>query len=75
MLVNSSSLIELELDFAEEDIEFVSYENVKEEIKKIIEEIEMLIDSYKIGRVLGMALMLFWSETKCWQVFFVKLFG
>ena len=29
MLINSSSLIELELDFAEEDIEFVSYENVK----------------------------------------------
>ena len=52
MLLNSSSLIELELDFAEEDIEFVSYENVKQEINKIIDEIEKLIDSYKIGRVL-----------------------
>lgn len=51
-LVNSSSLIELELDFAEEDIEFVSFENVKQELKKIVEEIELLIDSYKIGRVL-----------------------
>lgn len=51
-LVNSSSLIELELDFAEEEIEFVSFENVKQEIKKIIEEIEKLIDSYKIGKVL-----------------------
>lgn len=51
-LVNSSSLIELELDFAEEDIEFVSFENVKQELNKIIEEIEKLIDSYKIGKVL-----------------------
>ena len=52
MLLNSSSLIELELDFAEEDLEFVSYEKVKVEIHKIIEELNVLIDSYKIGRVL-----------------------
>lgn len=51
-LLDSSSLIELELDFAEEDIEFVSYENVKLEIIIIIEEITKLIDSYKIGRIL-----------------------
>ncbi|MCB9259034.1 MAG: tRNA uridine-5-carboxymethylaminomethyl(34) synthesis GTPase MnmE [Ignavibacteriales bacterium] len=51
-LVNSSSLIELELDFAEEDLEFVSLEKVKREIKNIIEEIEKLIDSYKIGKVI-----------------------
>lgn len=52
MLLNSSSLIELELDFAEEDLEFVSYDKVKEEIEKIIVELITLIDSYKIGRVL-----------------------
>lgn len=52
MLLNSSSLIELELDFAEEDLDFISYEKVKEEIRKIIEELKKLIDSYKIGKVL-----------------------
>ena len=52
MLLNSSSLIELELDFAEEDLEFVSYDKVKEEISKIIQELKSLIDSYKIGRVI-----------------------
>lgn len=51
-LLNSSSLIELELDFAEEDLEFVSFEKVKQELNNIIKEIELLIDSYKIGRVL-----------------------
>ncbi len=52
MLIDSSSLIELELDFAEEEIEFVSYEKVKQEIEKIIVEINKLIDSYKIGKVI-----------------------
>lgn len=51
-LVNSSSLIELELDFAEEDLEFVSLEKVKQEVYNIIIEIEKLIDSYKIGKVI-----------------------
>jgi tRNA modification GTPase len=51
-LVNTSSLIELELDFAEEDIEFVSLENVIKEIKGIIEDIEKLIESYRIGKIL-----------------------
>lgn len=52
MLVNSSSLIELELDFAEEDVEFVSLNKVKSELQKIISELNILIDSYKIGRVI-----------------------
>jgi len=52
MLLNSSSLIELELDFAEEEIEFVSYEKVKNEINKIIDEINRLLETYKIGKVL-----------------------
>lgn len=51
-LVNSSSLIELELDFAEEELEFVSLEKVKQEINNIILEIEKLIDTYKFGKVL-----------------------
>jgi tRNA modification GTPase len=52
MLLDSSSLIELELDFAEEDLEFVSFDKVKNELKKIISEIEILIDSYKIGKII-----------------------
>jgi tRNA modification GTPase len=51
-LVNSSSLIELELDFAEEDLEFVSFEKVKLELLEIISEIQRLIDSYRFGKVL-----------------------
>lgn len=51
MLIHSSSLIELELDFSEEDIEFVSLEKVKNEIKKIIEEINFLLKSYSYGKI------------------------
>jgi tRNA modification GTPase len=52
MLLDSSSLIELELDFAEEDIEFVSFDKVKSEILKIRGEINNLINSYKVGKIL-----------------------
>ncbi len=52
MLLDSSSLIELELDFAEEDVEFVALDKVKDKLEKIISEIQKLIDSYKIGKVL-----------------------
>lgn len=51
-LINSTSLIELELDFAEEDLEFVSKDKVIEEIQHIIVEIEKLLETYSFGRVL-----------------------
>ena len=51
-LVNVSSLIELELDFAEEDIEFVSTDEIKRKINGIIEEIEKLLKSYSFGKVI-----------------------
>ncbi|GBD91113.1 tRNA modification GTPase MnmE [bacterium BMS3Abin04] len=51
MLIHSSSLIELELDFAEEDIQFVSLKEVKEEIEDIIAEIEELLKSYSFGKI------------------------
>ncbi|MCF6357754.1 MAG: tRNA uridine-5-carboxymethylaminomethyl(34) synthesis GTPase MnmE [Draconibacterium sp.] len=50
-LIHSTSMIELELDFAEEDIEFVSKENVVNEINNIISEIDNLLDTYSFGRV------------------------
>lgn len=52
MLVNTSSLIELELDFAEEDVEFLSLDQIKENLTKIIFEIDELLKSYSFGRVI-----------------------
>lgn len=51
-LVTASSLIELELDFAEEDLEFVSKNEVVKLIDEIILEIDKLLKTYKFGRVL-----------------------
>ena len=51
-LVNFASLIELELDFSEEDVEFVH----RDELIKIIEKIKAvllpLIESFKVGNVI-----------------------
>jgi len=52
MLVHSSSLIELELDFAEEDIEFMPLNKIQQNIKSIIDEIDNLLKTYSFGRVL-----------------------
>ncbi len=51
-LVNSSSLIELELDFAEEDLEFVSLVEVTKKLDEIISEIDILMKSYSFGKVI-----------------------
>jgi tRNA modification GTPase len=51
-LVNSSSFIELELDFVEEDIQFVNQEELLKRIDSIIIEIETLLESYEFGRVI-----------------------
>lgn len=51
-LINSSSYIELELDFAEEDIEFVNQDELLKRIDAIIIEIDTLMESYEFGRVI-----------------------
>ena len=51
-LITASSLIELELDFAEEDLEFVSKNEVIKLIDEIIFEIDQLLKTYKFGKVL-----------------------
>lgn len=51
-LISSTSLIELELDFAEEDLEFVSKDKVADEINDIIKEIDSLLATYSFGRVI-----------------------
>jgi len=50
-LLNFISLIELELDFSEEDVEFVNRDNLKELAKKIEHEIKTLADSFSLGNV------------------------
>lgn len=51
-LVNFASLIELELDFAEEDVEFANREQLKATVQKIQSFIHSLLQSFKLGNVL-----------------------
>ncbi|MCF6296206.1 MAG: tRNA uridine-5-carboxymethylaminomethyl(34) synthesis GTPase MnmE [Flavobacteriaceae bacterium] len=51
-LLNFASLIELELDFAEEDVEFANRDQFKELINRIIKVLKHLIDSFAIGNVI-----------------------
>lgn len=51
-LINATSFIELELDFAEEDIEFVNAEELLKRVDEIIIEIDSLLETYNIGRVI-----------------------
>ena len=51
-LLNFASLIELELDFAEEDVEFADRTQFKELINRILQVLKKLIDSFAVGNVL-----------------------
>ena len=51
-LLNFASLIELELDFAEEDVEFADRTQFKELIERITFVLKRLIDSFAIGNVI-----------------------
>ncbi|WP_042492080.1 tRNA uridine-5-carboxymethylaminomethyl(34) synthesis GTPase MnmE [Aequorivita sublithincola] len=51
-LLNFASLIELELDFAEEDVEFANRDDFQKLISKITTVLKRLIDSFAIGNVL-----------------------
>ena len=51
-LLNFASLIELELDFSEEDVEFADRTAFQELISKITNVIKRLIDSFALGNVL-----------------------
>ncbi len=50
-LLNFASLIELELDFAEEDVEFADRKQFQELISKISTVLKRLIDSFALGNV------------------------
>lgn len=51
-LLNFTSLIELELDFAEEDVEFADRTKFLELIDKLKDELSSLINSFKLGNVI-----------------------
>ncbi|SDE22156.1 tRNA modification GTPase trmE [Pricia antarctica] len=51
-LLNFASLIELELDFAEEDVEFANRNDFKALIDKIQKVLKRLIDSFAVGNVI-----------------------
>ncbi|MFP4471881.1 MAG: tRNA uridine-5-carboxymethylaminomethyl(34) synthesis GTPase MnmE, partial [Bacteroidales bacterium] len=51
-LVNFASLIELELDFSEEDVEFADRNKIIELLQNLRKEIEGLLKSFSVGNVL-----------------------
>jgi tRNA modification GTPase len=51
-LLNFASLIELELDFAEEDVEFANRDQFKNLLKEITTLLKRLIDSFALGNVI-----------------------
>jgi tRNA modification GTPase len=51
-LLNFASLIELELDFAEEDVEFADRSQFKELVDRITFVLKRLIDSFAVGNVI-----------------------
>lgn len=51
-LLNFASLVELELDFAEEDVEFADRTQLKNHVDKVLRRIRQLMDSFRLGNVL-----------------------
>ncbi|MCG9970347.1 tRNA uridine-5-carboxymethylaminomethyl(34) synthesis GTPase MnmE [Christiangramia crocea] len=51
-LLNFASLIELELDFAEEDVEFANRDQFRDLVSRIQKVLKRLIDSFATGNVL-----------------------
>jgi tRNA modification GTPase len=51
-LIDFAALIELELDFSEEDVEFANRSDLKNLIGKIISVIQKLVNSFDVGNVI-----------------------
>ncbi|MGZ4055316.1 MAG: tRNA uridine-5-carboxymethylaminomethyl(34) synthesis GTPase MnmE [Bacteroidia bacterium] len=51
-LVDFASLIELELDFSEEDVEFADRSDLKKLVNSIQKIVQRLIDSFEVGNVI-----------------------
>ena len=57
-LIEFASLIELELDFSEEDVEFADRKHLTELIQNLISHIDQLKQSFQYGNAIKMALVL-----------------
>ncbi len=51
-LIDFASLIELELDFSEEDVEFADRSDLKKLVNSIQETVQRLMDSFELGNVI-----------------------
>ena len=51
-LLHSCALLELELDFSEEDVEFQSREELSGQVENLQQEVDKLVESYQHGRLL-----------------------
>lgn len=51
-LVQFASLVELELDFSEEDVEFANRDQLKQLVLKIVQVTDRLIESFELGNVI-----------------------
>jgi tRNA modification GTPase len=51
-LINFTALIELELDFGEEDVEFANRNDLKNLVASLVHHISGLINSFKLGNVI-----------------------
>ena len=51
-LINFAALIELELDFGEEDVEFADREKFNKLLEKIKTALKRLVDSFAVGNVI-----------------------
>ena len=51
-LIDFASLIELELDFSEEDVEFANRNQLKNLVSEMHKEVSSLIESFKLGNVI-----------------------
>ena len=51
LLLDYCSLLELELDFSEEDVEFVPRPDFIKKVDSVRQELERLIESFQIGRI------------------------
>jgi tRNA modification GTPase len=50
-IIDATAMVELELDFAEEDVEFADKEQLRELLTDLDEEIEDLLATYEMGRL------------------------
>ena len=51
-LIHFASMIELELDFGEEDVEFANRQDLKDLVTKILTIIKRLLDSFQLGNAI-----------------------